>query len=786
MHLLFPHPRPLSAAAAVLVAASLIACGGAEPAGESSQAGAAMSHAAGDAPSARQAEPPAEALLLAQADAKGAASQQAAEAALLAENVAQTTAASPYTEMALLPEIQPMAKAMAVSVAAGPTLTLRARADLAGGVGAQMTVIVDDAPVGSVEVRATSFTNYSFSAPGLKPRSKVEVVYTNDDKVDGVDRNLYLSYISDGSTALQLNSTNAIVDRGAGRMAFDSLDVLPWRGCLCWFGAMRMVWPTVTADAQWAQKMEAVRFLQQATFGPTTADVDALLNTSYTNWISAQMAIPYAPNFLNYVWGKYSLGDAYRPRGANYTTNWLQQKFWERAASAPDQLRQRTAFALHKIFMVSLADSNQYYQARAYANYVDLLHKHAFGNFRNLLQDMTLSPAMGIYLSHMRNRKEDTATGRMPDENFAREVMQLFTIGLHELNIDGTMKRDGYGNPIETYSNADVLALAKVFTGWSWAFPDSKLNEQYFLWQSPSTSAGNDPGIDVLPMKAYPAFHSTVEKKLFVGKPWAKTLPGGSSAQSDLNATLDALFNHPNVGPFIGRQLIQHLVTSHPSTGYVGRVAAAFNNNGSGVRGDLGAVVRAVLLDSEARSAPAANAGKLREPVLRLTQWIRAMGVKSASGEYTLQWALEDQGERALAAPSVFGYFRPGYIPANTAFSTRGATAPEFQITNETTVASWINTAEAMAGSGLGWNVSANDMVASYAAQVSQAKSSNLALLPDQINLMLLGGRMTPALRQQIIDIMSQIDLASTDGALSRARVAVFLALASPEYVFQP
>ncbi|WP_056273521.1 MULTISPECIES: DUF1800 family protein [unclassified Roseateles] len=675
---------------------------------------------------------------------------------------------------------------MAATAAAGPTLTVRARADVAGGVGALMTVIVDDISLGTVEVTATSFANYPFSAPGLKPRSKVEVVYTNDGRVNGVDRNLYLSYLSDGTTVLQLNSANAIVDRGAARMAFDSLDVLPWGGCVCWFGAMRMVWPTVTPDAQWAQKVDAVRFLQQATFGPTTADVNALLGTTYANWISAQMALPYAPNYQNYVWGKYSQGDAYRPRGANYTTNWIQQKFWERATSAPDQLRARTAFALHQIFMVSLADSNQYYHGRAYANYVDLLHKNAFGNFRTLLQDMALSPSMGIYLSHMRNRKEDAATGRMPDENFAREVMQLFTIGLHELNIDGTPKRDGFGNPVETYTNADVLALAKVFTGWSWAFPDSKLNEQHFLWESPSTTAANDPGIDVLPMKAYPAFHSTAQKKFFAGKPWATTLPAGNSAQADLKATLDVLFNHPNVGPFIGRQLIQHLVTSHPSTAYVGRVAAVFNNNGSGVRGDLGAVVRAVLLDTEARSAPTATAGKLREPVQRLTHWMRAMGAKSASGEYTLQWALEDQGQRAMAAPSVFGYFRPGYIPANTAFSTRGATAPEFQIINETTVASWLNMAEAMAGSGLGWNVSANDVVATYASQVALAKSTNLTMLPDQINLMLLGGRMTPALRQQIVDIMSQIDTASAEGALSRARAAVFLALASPEYMYQP
>ncbi len=791
MQLLNYVSRPLSSAiAALLVAASLTACGGGDGGGESSHSAAASAASTPSTPGATTAgstEAPAEAMLAAQAETAAAADAQAAAAALQAEVAAQTAVAAPSPEVAVTAATtEPMAKALAANAEAAPTLTVRARADIAGGVGAQMTVIVDDVTIGSVEVTATSFTNYPFSAPNLKPRSKVEVVFTNDGNVNGVDRNLYLSYLSDGTTVLELNSANAIVDRGIGRAAFDSQDVLPWSGCVCWFGAMRMVWPTVTPDAQWAQKADAVRFLEQATFGPTPTEVNNLLTTTPADWITAQMALPYTPNFLNYVWGKYAQGDAYRPRGSNYNPGWIAQTFWERAANANDQLRQRTAFALHQIFMVSQADSNQYYQARAYANYVDLLHKHAFGNFRNLLEDMALSPSMGIYLSHIRNRKEDPATGRMPDENFAREVMQLFTIGLYELNTDGTLKLDGNGNPIETYTNADILAMAKVFTGWSWAYPDSQMNEQNFLWASPSTTQSNDPGYDVLPMKAYADYHSMVEKKLFTGKAWTTTLPAGSSAQADLKGALDTLFKHPNVGPFIGRQLIQHLVSSNPSPAYVGRIAAVFNNNGQGVRGDLGAVVRAILLDSEARGVPAAGAGKLREPVLRVTHWMRAMGAKSASGEYTLQWLLDDQGERALSAPSVFGYYRPGYVPANTAFSARGATAPEFQIINESTVASWINMAEAMAGSGLGWNVNVNDVVATYATQVSLANSTNLAMLPDQLNLMLLGGRMTPALRQQIVDIMSQINPAAADGTLSRARAAVFLTLASPEYLFQP
>jgi uncharacterized protein (DUF1800 family) len=464
----------------------------------------------------------------------------------------------------------------------------------------------------------------------------------------------------------------------------------------------------------------------------------------------------------------------------------VAQKFWERAANAPDQLRKRVAFALHQIFMVSQVDSNLYYQGRAYAAYVDLLNKNAFGNFRTLLEDMALSPAMGIYLSHMRNRKEDVATGRMPDENFARELMQLFTIGLYELNIDGSLKRDASGNPIETYGNADVVAMAKVFTGWGWAYPDNQLTEANFRWNTPSVTAANDTQYDLLPMKAYAAFHSTAEKKLFAGKSWATTLPAGNSAQADLKAALDLLFNHPNVGPFIGRQLIQRLTSSHPSAAYVGRVAAVFNNNGKGVRGDLAAVVRAVLLDAEARATPAAGFGKLREPVLRVAQWMRFCGAKSSSGDYLMQWELDNQSQRAMAAPSVFSYFRPGYVPANTSFASAGTTVPEFQLVNESTVAAWINSAEAMAGSGLGWTGSASDVTCSYATQAALATGSNLAALTDQLNLLLLGGRMPAALRQQILDTVASINASSSNAALNRARAAVFLTLASPDYVFQP
>ncbi|MGM9484252.1 DUF1800 family protein [Roseateles sp. NT4] len=678
-------------------------------------------------------------------------------------------------------EARPLVKEMAAVQAEPPSLTIRARADVSAGVGAMMTLRIDGQVIGTVEVKSTTLDDYKFSAATLKGGSKVDIVFTND-AVSGADRNLHIAYLSDGVTTILPTTTGAIVDRGARNAAFDGVDTSPGQSGLFFDSALRLTWPTVAADGQWSNKIDAVRFLQQATFGPTTEDITKVVNNGYASWISTQQALPYSRDFFNHVQAKYAQGNAYRPYGANYTQMWVAQKFWERAARAPDQLRQRVAFALHQIFMVSQVDLNLYAHARAYAQYVDLLHKDSFGNYRTLLEDMALTPAMGIYLAHMRNRKEDAATGRMPDENFAREVMQLFSIGLYELNNDGTVKKDANGNPIETYTTADVMAMAKVFTGWSWAYPDAQLTESVFRFSAPSVTATNDMQIDFLPMKAYASQHSTAEKKLFSGKAWATTIPAGGSAQSDLKTALDALFNHPNVGPFIGRQLIQRLVTSDPSPAYVGRVASVFNDNGQGVRGDLGAVVKAILLDPEARNTPPANFGKLREPVLRVTHWMRALGAQSASGEYLMQENGEAQGQRALASPSVFNYFRPGYVPPNTTFSARGATAPEFQIINESTVAAWLNSAEFMVIGGLGTN---GDISNTYATQIAMAGYNNQAALLDHLNLMLLDGRMTSTLRQQILDMTSQISLTTENGAQRRAQIALFLTLASPEYIYQ-
>lgn len=692
--------------------------------------------------------------------------------------------------MPSLPLLKPLATlgallALAAGASAAPTLVVNASGSLAGGVGPIMEVRVNGAVIGKVEVRATTPTAYAFSAAALAGGAKVDVVFTNDAVVNGQDRNLYVAYLSDGSRTVLPSATGATIDRGAGTKAFDGLDVIAGQGGLAWNGALRLTWPSAAATAPTAAQQDAARLLQQASFGPTQADISRVVSIGANAWVAEQLALPYSASYLPTVQAKYNLGDDYRPGGSKYAPHAVGQRFWATAATSPDQLRKRVAFALHQTFMVSQADSNIWGQARAYAQYQDQLNQHAFGNYRNLLEEMALSPVMGIYLSHLRNRKENPATGLLPDENFAREVMQLFSIGLHELNADGSVKLGADGKPIETYSNADVMAMARVFTGWGWGFPDAQLTEQNFRWGSPGLKVATDQKIDLQRMKPYPGQHSAAEKRLFAGKPWAVTIPANTGAQDSLRLALDALHKHPNVGPFIGRQLIQRLVTSNPSPAYVSRVAAAFNNNGQGVRGDMAAVVRSILLDSEARRAPAPGFGKLREPVLRVAQWMRAFGARSTTGEYMMAWDLDNLLQPALRAPSVFGYFRPGYVPPNTAMASTGATAPEFQIVSEPTTATWVNTAESMAGSGLGWTGSARDVASTLAPQVALVSGGNVDSLIQNLNLLLFAGRMSATLRTDLLDAIGGVAGSDAASHLNRARVAVFIALSSPEYLVQ-
>ncbi|MBP2157725.1 MULTISPECIES: DUF1800 family protein [Asticcacaulis] len=521
---------------------------------------------------------------------------------------------------------------------------------------------------------------------------------------------------------------------------------------------------------------EASRFLMQASFGATDADITAITTTTFSDWIAAQVAMSAGTPHLAWMDRRLAEIRAANP-SSNVSASQFYESFWSLAASAPDQLRQRVKFALSEIFVISFASDTE--DPRGNASYYDMLGKHAFGNFRDLLEDVTYHPAMGLYLTYRGNQKEDTRTGRNPDQNYAREIMQLMTIGLYLLNNDGTLKNDLFGNAQPTYGQNDIDGLAKVFTGLSWYHPTPT--------NSTFSGGSKDDDRHIRPMIAYNNYHS-ISAKSFLGT----NIPATTTADTvgDVKTALDTLFNHPNVGPFIGKQLIQRLVTSNPSPAYVGRVAATFNNNGSGVRGDMAAVVRAILLDSEARSAGDAAYGKLKEPIVRLANWMRTFEAASQSGNWLLSAtsAPTSLGQSPLTSPSVFNFYRPGYVPTRSALGTKGLLAPEFQATDEVSVAGYINTMQAAVGSGIG---SGNDIRSAYSKEVALA--TDVPALLDRLNLVLYAGTQSAGLRSKISAAVtgitipggtasqSQIDTAK----LNRVKLAVFLSLASPEYIAQ-
>jgi uncharacterized protein (DUF1800 family) len=550
-------------------------------------------------------------------------------------------------------------------------------------------------------------------------------------------------------------------------------------------------------------RAEAARFLTQATFGPTESDIDAVVAQGYEAWLDAQLA--KAPSVVHQAqWDKrnVALGGGPIPipgsnRGAD--ARHLPYSFWKQALSGSDQVRARVAYAWSQIFVISAIDSETGFYARGIANYLDMLNNKGLGKYRDLLEGVSLHPSMGMYLTSARNRKENTATGRVPDENYAREVLQLFSIGLVELNPDGTHKLTA-GVPKDSYTPEDVTNLARVFTGWSWACPAS--DDRCF-----NSATDNDGNTDtdrlVKPMRAYPQFHSSSEKK-FV----SRTIPDqGDNADPtrSLKLALDTLASHPNVGPFIAKQLIQRMVTSNPSPAYVGRAASAFTSSG----GDLKALVKAVLLDPEARSTSVAaggSFGKLREPLLRATAFFRAFGATSDSGDYIIGTTDDpgtSLGQTVMRSPSVFNFYRPGFKPNSGKLGEAGLLAPEMQITHETTVAGYANTMRLWVDGGAG--SAGHDGKSTKGPDVKPAyltdANNNLIKLADQpaalvetVNQRLLYGTMPPEMKTQIVSAISKIIIPAANGTnqtviatarKNRLKSAIYLTLLSPEFVVQ-
>jgi uncharacterized protein (DUF1800 family) len=511
---------------------------------------------------------------------------------------------------------------------------------------------------------------------------------------------------------------------------------------------------TASTTAAGLTPERAARFLAHAAFAAPPDEIARVQAIGPAQWINEQMVMPLGPSHVD--WLRENEYDHERHRN---TVQGIENTLWRKLIAAPDVLRQRVALALSEIFVISIPGLPVAWRPFVAAHYMDLLETHAFGPYRDLLGAITLSPAMGVYLNIRGNRRADTNTGRMPDENYAREVLQLFSIGLHHLREDGTVRTNWRGRPLETYTQETIAGLARVFTGWNLDRFDR--NKQDWACR---------------PMAFNRAQHEPGEKR-FLGH----TIAAGTPGPLALEQALDVIAAHPNVGPFIGRQLIQRLVTSNPSPAYVRRVARVFADNGHGMRGDLGAVVRAVLLDPEARRDPAPGdqtAGRLREPLERFVQWARTFRATSSNGKWAIGLTVDAAsrlGQSPLRAPSVFNFFRPGYVPPNSALASQGLQAPEFQLVHESSVVGWVNFAQQFVAGGVA------DVKPDYSREVALAPDA--AALVRHVDLLLAAGGLSEHSREIITRAVRSMPMQTAAQHRQRVHAAVLLVLASPDYL---
>ena len=568
---------------------------------------------------------------------------------------------------------------------------------------------------------------------------------------------------------------------------------------------------TISGSGFGIDEYQAARFLGFASLGADYETIQSVANQGINNWLDEQFAQAPLVSFKDTTW---QIWEHFWPQyvaiyGQSFIENhgdavipyWYYWKmaWWHNIMTSDDHLRQRTAQALSQVFVIS-EKSNLQLSGPGMADYYDMLYKHAFGNFRDILYDVSLHPMMGFYLSHLDNPKSDPAKNIHPDENYAREIMQLFSIGLFELNQDGTRKLDTNGNPIPTYDNTDIKEFAKIFTGltasgyyWPW--------EDYsFLPPEFGNKEFNTPASTITwePMVAFDNQHEQGAKHLLKGQ----VVPAGQTTLADIDDAIDNLFNHPNVGPFIGKLLIQRLVKSNPSPAYVSRVAAKFNDNGEGVRGDMQAFIRAILTDAEALDCSwenDAHHGKLREPLLRYTQAMRAFNAQNQSGRmwnwgYLFDEAV-DQG--ILASPSVFNFYLPEFQP-NGPISEDDLVAPEYQIHTSATSINFINLAH-------DWFIKEYYMeVATHAGNDSHnapsynendldpadyvyldltdelAIANNPAALVERLNLILTGGAFSETTKMNIVNAITPLSNSN-----DRVKAALYLTVISPDYSIQ-
>ncbi len=544
---------------------------------------------------------------------------------------------------------------------------------------------------------------------------------------------------------------------------------------------------------------DAGRFLSQATLGADYETIQKVAAMGYEPWIDEQFNLPkseYLPltqsiyqHFINAWANQFGLNNV-KEDGENLPFgHFFSLAWWQNNMTATDLLRHKIALALSEILVVSYKSGNLEDSGFGISYFYDILYKNAFGNYREVLRQVTLAPAMGTYLSHYNNPKSDPSINRHPDENYAREVMQLFSIGLYELNQDGTQKLVN-NQPIPTYNNTDIKEFAKIFTGLGagerWVsiledFSDEPPEWGMDFYESNPTKS----------MKIYEAWHEQGEKRLLNGQ----IVPTGQTGMQDIEAAMDNLFNHPNIGPFIGRRLIQNLVKSNPSPAYIGRVAAAFADNGEGQRGDMKAIIKAILLDPEARDCDYAtknDIGKLRAPLARYVHALRAFKVNSTSNTFWDDGYLTEMTlqQIPLRANSVFNFYLPDYQP-NGAIAESNQFAPEFQIHNSTTSISYGNLLYTMLyeeeslynlkpeleGVGVIEIDATKPIQLDFSAE--DAMASNLNALLDRLDILLTNGNLSTNTRKIIFNALNQMD---TEDVWDIRNTAVFLIMLSPDY----
>ncbi len=530
----------------------------------------------------------------------------------------------------------------------------------------------------------------------------------------------------------------------------------------------------------------AARFLIQAAFGPDqdAADdqdfipenVETVMALGFEGWIDEQFALPVT-KLQPFVDVAGSIPQFYVDPKVAAWWNRAMGVPWEVPDGPPvayDVLRQRVAYCLSQIVVVSDRPETLAVQPSGMANYYDTILSHAFGNYRDLLYNVTLHPVMGFYLSALKNQKPDPINNIFPDENYAREIMQLFGIGLWEVNPDGTRQQDAQGKDIPTYDNTTITNFARVFTGMSYGGGSS------FLYAQPDWTT---------PMKMWDAYHDTGAKTLLNGAVLLASVPSdpdtGATGLADINAAIDNIFQHPNVGPFLGRQLIQRMVTSNPSPGYVGRVAAAFADNGSGVRGDMKAVIKAILLDPDARD-PARMSdphfGKMREPFLRVVNLARAFDAAAVDGFYQVGSFFMDHYEEPMKSPSVFNFYLPGYTPPGE-IQAAGLVAPEFQILNATSAISAPNYYYRTVFGGIHrWGSADPDRTVLLKLTQELALVNDVDALLRRLDAVLTYGQLPPRQFQIIREAVLRISPATWDWQNERVRLAIYLIVTSPEY----